>query len=250
MTDDQKQNPNSADDGKRPLPTPVKAPSGNWMLVSCIFLALIWWGASAVMGLAFRETFDLAGPSQFVLIGLGAMALIPGLMLIIVGMVARQSIRSRGANELIMQAATRLLAPASTASAEIATLADATRESTRSIDHTTSQALASMKTMHEALSAERLRAESVSYAMADNARELTERLADERKGLEVLTKAMDAQATMMREVIPQQSAAMVAAAKAASEEVAAADDALEARLKQLKQAGSPLAVRLTDLDSI
>lgn len=231
-------------------PSLSKSPSGNGSLIFCIFLALIWWGASVVMALAAANNFELAGSGEPILIGLGLIALIPGLMLIAIGVVMRQSVRSRAANALIMKAATQLLAPATSASAEIATLADATRESTRSIDQTTSEALASMKTMHEALSAERLRAESVSYAMADNARELTERLADERKGLEVLTKAMDAQATMMRDVIPKQSAAMVAAAKAAGEEVAAADTALEERLKHLKQAGSTLAVRLTDLDAI
>ncbi|MEO9969005.1 MAG: hypothetical protein ABJG15_04100 [Hyphomonadaceae bacterium] len=244
MTDDQTSNAQgSAID-------PRTAPTGNWSLIACIVLALLWWGASAALVFAYSQGNALANLSEPVLIGGALLLLIPGFILIMLGIVMRQSMRSRGANDLIIHAATNLLAPASTATAEIKTLADATRESTRSIDKTTSDALASMKTMHEALSAERLRAESVSYAMADNARELTERLADERKGLETLTKAMDAQASMMGDVIPKQSAAMVAAAKAAGEEVAAADNALEERLKQLKQAGSTLAVRLTDLDAI
>lgn len=225
-------------------------PTGNWVFWSCLFLALFGWGAAGAILTLQADALGLASLSLPLLIAGGLLILIPGILLILMGLIARQSVRSRTANALIMQAAGELLAPAHAATNEIKTLADATRESTRAIDTTTSDTLASLKTMHEALSAERLRAESVSYAMADNARELTERLAEERKGLETLTKAMEAQANMMREVIPQQSAAMVAAAKAASQEVQAADEALEIRLNHLKQAGSTLAVRLTDLDAI
>ena len=225
-------------------------PTGNWVLWTCSLLAVAWWAAIGALVFGQADAINLATLSRPILISAGLLAFIPGLVVLLAGIIGRQSIRSRAANQLILQAAGHLLTPAKTATKEINTLAQATSESARAIDHTTSEALASMKAMHEALSAERLRAESVSYAMADNARELTQRLADERKGLETLTKAMEAQATMMSEVIPQQSAAMVAAAKAAGEEVAAADTALEARLNQLKQAGSTLAVRLTDLDAI
>ena len=225
-------------------------PSGNWVLWCCSLLAIAWWGAIGSLAYLQAEAINLAALSWPAIVSAGLLALVPGLLLLLAGIIARQSIRSRAANQLILQAAGHLLTPARTAVREINTLAQATGESARTIDHTTSEALASMKAMHEALSAERLRAESVSYAMADNARELSQRLAEERNGLETLTKAMDAQASMMREVIPQQSAAMVAAAKAAGEEVAAADSALESRLNQLKQAGSTLAVRLTDLDAI
>lgn len=224
--------------------------TGNWVFWSCLLLALIWWGSAGALFFLQAEALSLfAFPVPLLLCGSVLLA-IPGIVLIMIGFIGRQSVRARAANRLILKAATQLLAPAQSATREISTLADATRESTRTIDLTTSEALASMKAMHEALSAERLRAESVSYAMADNTRDLTSRLADERKGLETLTKAMEAQADMMREVIPQQSAAMVAAAKAAGEEVRAADDALEVRLNHLKQAGSTLAVRLTDLDAI
>lgn len=253
MSDDQA----PADLSKKPVPPDTKpatastpASTGQWIFWSCIIVALIWWGAAGALVALQAETLALASQPAVLLICGALLILVPGLVLVLAGIIGRQSIRSRSANALIMQAVDQLLAPAQTATAEINTLADATRESTRSIDITTSDALASMKAMHEALSAERLRAESVSYAMADNARELTARLAEERKGLETLTRAMEAQADMMGQVIPQQSAAMVAAAKTAGEEVRAADEALEARLNHLKQAGSTLAVRLTDLDAV
>ncbi len=241
----------------RPLATQSDTPgvdetaqTGNWVFWSCLLMALIWLGSASAFFFLQTEAMNLAAVPLPLLICGSFLLAIPGIVLIMVGFIGRQSVRARAANALILKAATQLLAPAQSATREINTLADATRESARTIDLTTSEALASMKAMHEALSAERLRAESVSYAMADNARDLTSRLADERKGLETLTKAMEAQADMMREVIPQQSAAMVAAAKAAGEEVRAADDALETRLNHLKQAGSTLAVRLTDLDAI
>ncbi len=253
MTDDQ----TSAAPLEKPsltAPTMVQSsaptPKGHWLFWTCICLALIWWAAAGTLVTLQAEPLGLSNLPAALMICIGLLILIPGFVLVLAGIIGRQSIRSRAANALIMQAASQLLTPARSATAEINTLADATRESTRSIDITTGDALASMKAMHEALSAERLRAESVSYAMADNARELTTRLADERKGLETLTRAMEAQADMMRDVIPKQSAAMVAAAKAAGEEVRAADEALEARLNHLKQAGSTLAVRLTDLDAI
>ncbi|MEO1420998.1 MAG: hypothetical protein AAFU66_08610, partial [Pseudomonadota bacterium] len=90
----------------------------------------------------------------------------------------------------------------------------------------------------------------VSYAMADNARDLTQRLKEERHAIEVIAKNLDLQTRGMADAIPRQASEIAAAAKKASEEVAEADTALERQVHRLKNAGSTLAVRLSDLDAV
>lgn len=224
--------------------------AGQWMAWTGLGLALLWW-IGAVAG-----TLILFGPNTFseqpaeVLVAGSVFALLPGLLMLMAGFLARQTKRTASANLLLLNAADRLLSPARQASMEIADLGQVARNTTIGINRTVNEALTAMKTTSQAMADERLRAESVSYAMADNARELTRRLAEERAALETLSKALNDQTETLNKAIPRQAAAMVEAAKAASAEVARADNALEMRLEELKQAGSTLAVRLIDLDAV
>lgn len=224
--------------------------AGRWMAWAGLGLAVLWWGGAIALLLSLIGPQVLADQTAMVIAGVVALIVLPGGLMIMAGFMARQSRRANEANILMLKAAGELLSPARKASADMATLADATRQSTMTINRTMSQALSALKGMTEALAEERLRAESVGYAMADNARELTRRLGEERASLETLTKGLDDQTRTLNEAIPRQADAMVEAAKAASAEVARADEALEARLKDLKQAGSTLAVRLIDLDTV
>lgn len=212
--------------------------------------AILWW-AGAIGAAVFLFGADvIAEQPPAALVALAVLVLLPGFMMVIAGMLARQTKRTSEANMLLLQAADRLLSPAKQASLDIVDLGQAARNTTIGINRTVTEALTAMKATHQAMADERLRVESVSYAMADNARDLTLRLADERAALETLSKALSDQAETLNKAIPRQAAAMVAAAKQASEEVSRADEALESRLEQLKQAGSTLAVRLIDLDAV
>lgn len=224
--------------------------TGRWMLWSGFGSALLWWGGAAggLIGLLGLDT--LAGQPAGTLVAGAVLVLLPGLMMLMAGLMAQQNKRANAANALVLQAADNLLAPARTAKLEVSRLAEATRASTEAINRTATETLTSLKAISDNLSNERLRAESVTYAMADNARDLTRRLTDERIALQELAKSLDLQARTLNDAIPRQASAMAEAAKQAGEEVAEADLALEKRLHQLKTAGSTLAVRLSDLDAV
>ena len=224
--------------------------AGQWMAWTGLGLAVLWWvGAVASAFILFGLNMFSEQPTEALLAG-GVFVLLPGLLMLMAGFLARQTKRTASANLLLLNAADRLLSPARQASMEIADLGQVARNTTIGINRTVNEALTAMKTTSQAMADERLRAESVSYAMADNARDLTRRLAEERAALETLSKALNDQTETLNQAIPRQAAAMVEAAKAASAEVERADNALEMRLEELKQAGSTLAVRLIDLDAV
>ena len=224
--------------------------AGRWMPWAGFGCALIWWGSAGGAALA------LVGPdglSQFPLslvLGAGFGGALPGFMLIMAGLMGRESTRSARANAIVMQAAARLLTPAREAGRDAETFADQMRDSTAMVDKAMGNALSAMKAMAGELGDERQRVESVAYASADNARDLSERLAEERQALEALAREIRAQTDSMSEAIPRQAAMMVQAAKTAGAEIAQADDALDVRLKSMDDAGKALAEKLTDLDNL
>lgn len=223
---------------------------GGWMAWAGLAAALIWWGGASggVFGLIGWES--LAAQPAALVVAVGVFIFLPGLLMGMGGVMARQSARATAANELVLQASSRLLAPAETARDELARVADTARQSTELVNRTLAETLAAMAKASAGLENERLRAESVSYAMADNARELTRRLTEERIALEQLAKSLDQQTRLMTDAIPRQAGAMAEAAKKAGEDIAEADLALEKRLHQMKHAGSTLAVRLGDLETV
>ena len=224
--------------------------AGAWMPWAAFFCALGWWGAVAGGVLAVIGWDALtSAPAAF--LGAGAMcALLPGIMLIMSGFMARESTRSARANAIVMDAAARLLSPSEHIASEAETFADQMRTSAQSVDKAMNHALSALKAMSGELGDERLRVESVAYASADNARELAERLAAERTALESLARDIRSQTNDMSEAIPRQAALMVEAAKAAGEEVAKADNSLEARLDAMQSGTEALARQLTKLDEL
>ena len=228
----------------------VARSAGAWMPWAAFFCALGWWGAVAGGALAVIgwEALVTASPA---FLGAGTMcALLPGVMLVMSGFMARESTRSARANAIVMDAAARLLSPSEHIAGEAETFADQMRTSAQSVDKAMNHALSALKAMSGELGDERLRVESVAYASADNARELAERLAAERSALESLARDIRSQTTDMSEAIPRQAALMVEAAKAAGEEVAKADNSLEARLEAMQGGTDALADQLSKLDQL
>ncbi len=224
--------------------------AGVWMPWAAFFCALGWWGAvgGGVLAVVGWETLS---ETSSAILGAGAMcALLPGIMLIMSGFMARESTRSARANAIVMDAAARLLSPTEHVAAEAETFADQMRTSAQSVDKAMNHALSALKAMSGELGDERLRVESVAYASADNARELAERLAAERTALESLARDIRSQTSDMSEAIPRQAALMVEAAKAAGEEVAKADNSLETRLSAMKSGTDALADQLAHLDQL
>ena len=213
-------------------------------------LAFLWWVA-AIVG-----TIALVGPealtqAQPALIIAGLIAIIlPGLMLVLAGMMAREQARSTAANAVVLEAAARLLLPAETMAKDAKVFADEMSKASAEVDRSMGHALSAMKAMAAEIGDERQRLESVTYASADNARDLAERLGNERTGLEQLAKDLREQTDLLNEAIPEQAELMVASAKAAASEVAAAEDALQGRLSSLDQTGRSLAQKITAMDTL
>lgn len=212
--------------------------------------AFAWWiaafgGAVALMGLDQLSTYSAA------VIGAGSVALaIPGLMILMAGLLARENARAASTNAVVLEAAARLLMPMQSTGEDGALFADQMRRSASEVDRSMAHALSSMKAMSAEISDERQRLESVSYVTADNAKELSKRLHDERKSLETLAADIRKQTEMMSEAIPRQAAQMRDSARAAAADIAQADQALEVRLENLDSASSKLSEKVNSLDTM
>ena len=223
---------------------------GSWMVVGGFIAASMWLGAAAGVILGYYGVPSLLELNPFILAG-GAMGiLVPALILVMAGYMGRTNRRASAANALVMQAATRLMAPAREAGTEGITFAEQMKQAAVEIDHAMAHALTAMKAMAGEIGDERMRLESVAYASADNARDLTERLSTERQALEGLARDLRAQLNQMSDVIPRQAEAMVAAARTAKTEIAQADEALDDQLEAMRSASEALSARLIDLDNL
>ncbi|MEO0450105.1 MAG: hypothetical protein AAFZ74_07325 [Pseudomonadota bacterium] len=213
-------------------------------------LAFLWWVAAIVGTIALIGP-EALGDVQPALIVAGLIAIIlPGLMLVLAGMMAREQARATAANAVVLESAARLLLPAETMAKEAKVFADEMSKASAEVDRSMGHALSAMKAMSAEIGDERQRLESVTYASADNARDLAERLGNERNGLEQLAKDLREQTDLLNEAIPEQADMMVASAKAAANEVGAAEDALQARLASLDQTGRSLAQKISAMDTL
>ena len=223
---------------------------GSWMVVGGFVAASMWIGAAAGVTLGFYGVPALMALNPFVLAG-GAMGIaVPALLLVMAGYMGRTNRRASAANALVMSAATRLMAPAREAGTEGITFAEQMKQAAAEIDHAMAHALTAMKAMSGEIGDERMRLESVAYASADNARDLTERLSAERQALEGLARDLRSQLNQMNDAIPRQAEAMVAAARAATTEISQADELLDNQLEAMRSASEALAARLVDLDNL
>lgn len=223
---------------------------GSWMVVGGFVAASMWIGAAAGVILGFYGVPALMALNPFILAG-GAMGIaVPALLLVMAGYMGRTNRRASAANALVMSAATRLMAPAREAGTEGITFAEQMKQAAAEIDHAMAHALTAMKAMSGEIGDERMRLESVAYASADNARDLTERLSAERQALEGLARDLRNQLNQMNDAIPRQAEAMVAAARSATTEISQADEMLDNQLEAMRSASEALAARLLDLDNL
>ncbi|MEP1142751.1 MAG: hypothetical protein ABJH52_03455 [Henriciella sp.] len=224
--------------------------ASSWLAWGGLGLAFLWWVAALVGTIALVGP-EALGEAQPALIVAGLIAIIlPGLMLVLSGMMAREQARATAANAVVLEGAARLLLPAETMSGEAKVFADEMSKASAEVDRSMGHALSAMKAMSAEIGDERQRLESVTYASADNARDLAERLGNERNGLEQLAKDLREQTDLLNEAIPEQADMMVSSAKAAANEVGAAEDALQARLVSLDQTGRGLAQKISTMDTL
>jgi len=224
--------------------------ASSWLAWGALGLAFLWWVA-AFVGTGAMIGAETLGTMQPALIIAGLIAIIlPGLMLVLAGMMAREQARATAANAVVLEAAARLLLPSETMADEARVFADEMSKASAEVDRSMGHALSAMKAMAGEIGDERQRLESVTYASADNARDLASRLGNERNGLEQLAKDLREQTDLLNDAIPEQATLMVASAKAAATEVSAAEDALQGRLAALDQTGRGLAQKISAMDTL
>ncbi|MEO0786690.1 MAG: hypothetical protein AAFY10_13420, partial [Pseudomonadota bacterium] len=224
--------------------------AGQWMPWASFVLAVLWWACVAA---ALVTSFDLNvvfSQPPITLAAGAVMALLPGLLIIMAGFMARESARGALANSLVLQASGQLLSPSNAVAGDAQSLAEHLSTSAKEVDHAMAQALGAMKALSSEIGDERLRLESVSYATADNARDLTSQLSQERAALESLIRDLRAQGETMNEAIPRQAQHMVQAARQAADEIGKADEALDQRLASMRQASESLGAELARLNQM
>ncbi|MDJ0920398.1 MAG: hypothetical protein QNI84_04675 [Henriciella sp.] len=222
----------------------------SWLVWFGIGLAVLWWaaGIAGTLSLFGWPTLSAAAPTALVA---GGFALfIPGAMLTMAGFMAHEHKKAAETNAVVLEAAARLLTPAERAGDGAQAFADQMVQATAEVDRAMGHALSAMKAMAGEIGDERQRLESVTYASADNARDLAVRLELERTGLEKLAKDLREQANLINDAIPRQSEQMVESAKAAANEVARAESGLEHRLNTLDQTGRSLAQKIAAMDTL
>ncbi len=217
---------------------------------SGLAVGILWWlaafgGAIALVGwselMAAKPALILAG-----CIGL----LIPGLLMILAGLLARENARAGAANALVLEAAAKLLLPAEQTSAETTVFANEMARASAEVDKSMGHALSAMKAMAGEIGDERQRLESVSYASADNAKELGARLSNERAALETLARDLREQTDTLSDAIPRQASLMVESARTAANEVGQAEEGLQKRLESLDMTGRTLAQKIAAMDAL
>lgn len=224
--------------------------AGNWLGWVGIALGLLWIAAAILGAISFFgwEATTALSLQTSILAGMGIV--IPALLLVTSGYMARANRRAGAANAIVMEAAAQLLSPAESATHATETLAAQMSNSAAGVDRSMAHALSAMKAMAGEIGDERQRLEQVSLATSDNARDLSARLSEERNSLEALARDLRGQMAEMNDAIPRQAEMMVSAARMAGEEVAKADEALDNKLAKMTEARDALSEKLMQLDKI
>lgn len=223
---------------------------GKVFLWGAIAAAVAWWLASYVGMFALLGSARLSTlPAATIFAGVVAL-FIPGLLILMSGFLARAHARASAANSVVLQAAARLLSPIETSGREARLFADQMKASAGEVDRAMAHALSSMKAMSGEISEERQRLETVSGDAARHANELSSRLATEREALQSLADEIQRQSEMMSDAIPRQAEKMRDSARQAAADIAEADEGLETRLGELREAGMTLSDRVAALDEM
>ncbi|MEC7290790.1 MAG: hypothetical protein VXW22_11940 [Pseudomonadota bacterium] len=112
-----------------------------------LVLAFLWWVA-AIVGTIALVGPDALGQLQPALVIAGLIAIIlPGLMLVLAGMMAREQARSTAANAVVLEAAARLLLPAESMAQDAKLFADEMSRASSEVDRSMGHALSAMKAM-------------------------------------------------------------------------------------------------------
>ena len=221
---------------------------GHWYPWAALGLAACWWAAAGFAANAYMSTSEglSGGLVAAVLVG----ASIPGFLIVFAGFLARDNVRGAAANAIVLDAAQSLLSPSSQLSSDAKLFASDMSNSAAEVDRAMGHALSAMKAMAGEIGDERLRLESVAYASADNARDLSDRLSTERASMEELARELKTQTENIADTLPRQANLIIEASERTRDEVGKVDKELVHRLDEMDGIGNTLGAKLVDLDRI
>lgn len=224
--------------------------AGRWLPWGGFAAALIWWGAAIGAALAIFGFEQIrSGPALLVSTS-GLLVFLPGFLMIMAGLMARQSVRAERINSIVLTSATRLLSPTKETTDSVNLLADETRQSVEALNNTMAKSVETVRQMSSEVEAERMKIEAVSYAAADNARDVADRLGDERAALEKLAHLLKSELEAIQTLFPQNLQMLSDGVVSAHREIASAEGALKTRVLAMEQTAQRLAERLKGMQAL
>jgi hypothetical protein len=224
--------------------------AGSWMPWVGIALACMGWAALgaylyATVGLAAV----LAQPPLILAAGVMA-AFVPGVTLIMAGVMARESRRSTEANALVLTSARLLLEPADSAREEIHSIAEAVAKETQFVNKALAETRQRMDGLRGDIEASVTQALKATEIVRADSEVLVGKIAAERNSLQQLSEQLRLQTEALASAIPRHAESIGSAARAAQEEVRKADETLDQRLRSVDGAARQLAERIGQLDTM
>ena len=213
--------------------------AGAWLPWAGASLALLYWAGIAAWLYVTLGADGIKALSPLLLAGGGAAVFVPGVALMVAGVMARESSRSSEANAVVLASARLLLEPAEYARDGITSIAEALTEMRSRMDGLRHDIEASVTGALKA--AEIVRADSEV---------LVQKMSSERQSLNQLSESLRNQAEGLARAIPRYAQTMTEAARIAQAEVAKADETLDQRLRSVEDAARRLGERIDQLDTM
>jgi hypothetical protein len=213
--------------------------AGAWMPWAGASLALLYWAGVAAWLYVTLGADGIAALPPLLLAGGAAAVFVPGVALVVAGVMARESARSAEANAVVLASARLLLEPAEYARDGITSIAEALTEMRARMDGLRHEIEGSVTGALKA--AEIVRADSEV---------LVQKMSSERQSLTQLSESLRNQAEGLARAIPRYAQTMTEAARLAQAEVAKADNTLDQRLRSVEEAARRLGDGIGQLDTM
>ncbi len=224
--------------------------AGGWLPWAATSVAMICWGGAGayLYGRFGLETILAVPPLE--LSGLTALAITPGLALILAGFMARESTRSARANAIVLSASRQLLAPLDELAEEFDSLGVNLARTSNNIHDTLNETEARVQIIKQDMEESSNAAMKASEVVRADSEALRSKLMHERDELMRLSQAIRNQSATLAEAIPMHAEKMTRAAELAETQVRKAGKELDERLNNIDSTGRSLAASAANLDQM
>lgn len=107
--------------------------AGGWLPWAASFIAIAGWAGAGAYAAATVGLDALLKQPPLMMAAEGLLGFVPGAVIIVAGFMARESVRTRETNAIVLTAARQLLAPVDSARSDIGSIAEAVAHETQSL---------------------------------------------------------------------------------------------------------------------